>query len=69
MITLDENCGVSYDLIYLLEEATSVSQFNTVEDFIVDTALKEAGKVLARAGDSKPDQSIENQLDMFEDEE
>lgn len=67
MITLDKECGVGYDLICLLEEATSVSQFNTVEEFIVDAAVKEAGKVLATAGDSDP--SIENQLDMFEDEE
>ena len=69
MITLDKECGLNYDLIYLLEEATSVSQFNTVEEFIIDAATKEAGKVLAKAGDSKLGQSIEDQLDMFEDEE
>ena len=52
MITLDKHTGLTYDLVYLLEEAVSFTKYNTVEEFIVAAATEEAGRVLAKQGDS-----------------
>jgi len=51
MITLDENCGMDFDMLYLIEEASNIVGL-TVEEFVLDCALDKAGKVLAKAGDS-----------------
>ena len=52
MITLDKHTGLTYDLVYLLEEAVSFTKYATVEEFIVAAATEEAGRVLAKQGDS-----------------
>lgn len=68
MIILDKHTGLTYDLVYLLEEATSCTKYETVEEFIVAAATEEAGRVLAKQGDSNisNDPTTVNQIDMFE---
>uniref|UniRef100_A0AB39AK32 Transcriptional regulator n=1 Tax=Vibrio phage P018-4 TaxID=3229728 RepID=A0AB39AK32_9CAUD len=52
MITIDEKDGLSWELVALLEVAAEEAGYSSPESFIIDAAVKEAGKVLARNGDS-----------------
>ena len=83
MITLGENCGLSWELVALLEVAAEEAGYDSPESFIIDTAVKEVGKVLAKADKHKgknnyvdgeedfPQEgfSKEEQLDLFGEQE
>lgn len=81
MITLDEKDGLSWELAALLEVAAEEAGYSTPESFIVDTAVKGAGRVLAKS-EAKADKHKsknnyvdgedfpqEEQLDLFGGEE
>ena len=77
MITLDENCGLSWELIALLEVAAEEAGYSSPESFIIDAAVKEAGKVLAKSNKHKDKNNYvdgedfpqEEQLDLFGEQE
>ncbi|ALM62189.1 hypothetical protein AXI64_gp197 [Vibrio phage qdvp001] len=78
MITLDEKDGLSWELVALLEVAAEEAGYSSPESFIIDTAVKEAGKVLALNGDKHKGKSNyvdegdfpqEEQLDLFGEQE
>lgn len=73
MITINEKDGLSWELVALLEVAAEEAGYDSPESFIIDTAVKEAGRVLAKADKHKgksnyvdeEDFPQEEQLDLF----
>lgn len=68
MITLDSSCGMSFELLALLEVAAKEADYSSPESFMIDVAVKEAGKVLAHTGDKRTG-TEEDQLDLFGEDE
>ena len=77
MLNITEKDGLSWELVALLEVAAEESGYSSPESFIIDTAVKEAGKVLAKADKCKgknnyvdeEDFPQEEQLDLFSEQE
>lgn len=77
MINITEKDGLSWELVALLEVAAEEAGYSSPESFIIDTAVKEAGKVLAKADKHKSKNNYvdeggfpqEEQLDLFGGEE
>lgn len=75
MITITEKDGLSWELVALLEVAAKEAGHDSPESFMIDVAVKEAGKVLAKADKHKNknnyvdaevyETSYEEQLDLF----
>ncbi|UUW39907.1 hypothetical protein VP14_220 [Vibrio phage VPMCC14] len=77
MITLDKTCGMSHELLALLEVAAEEAGYSSPESFIMQAAVKEAGSVLAKADKHKDKNNYideeyfpeEEQLDLFGEQE
>ncbi|AGH31873.1 hypothetical protein VPIG_00015 [Vibrio phage PWH3a-P1] len=77
MITITEKDGLSWELMALLEVAAEEAGYDSPESFMIDTAVKEAGSVLAKADKHRDknnyvdaceevyEKSYEEQLDLF----
>ncbi|WNO47227.1 hypothetical protein [Vibrio phage vB_VibM_10AMN] len=73
MLNITEKDGLSWELVALLEVAAEEVGYGSPESFIIDAAVKEAGRVLAKTDKHKDKNNYvddegftqEEQLDLF----
>lgn len=73
MITITEKDGLSWELVALLEVVAEEAGYDSPESFMIDVAVKEAGRVLAKTDKNKDKDTCvdaedfpeEEQLDLF----
>lgn len=72
MLNITEKDGLSWELVALLEVAAEEAGYSSPESFIIDAAVKEAGRVLAKTDKHKDKNNYldeEEQLDLFGEQE